>query len=98
MSSFRHGEGWCLSGSRQPAYSREPEVKSNLMMRKNFAGDLLPLIFTGKARCLSGGSQPADSRDTDVKTNLMMRKNFAHSENELLAKPRKAHSDTGEGG
>ena len=47
------------------------------MMRKNFAGDLLPLIFTGKARCLSGGSQPADSREPEVKTNLLMRMNFA---------------------
>jgi hypothetical protein len=49
------------------------------MMRKNFAGDLLPLIFTGKARCLSGGSQPADSREPEVKTNLLMRMNFARS-------------------
>ena len=56
------------------------------------------IAHAGKAECLSGSRQPAYSRDTDVKTNLMMRKNFAHSQNELLAKPRKAHSDTGEGG
>ena len=73
------GKALCLSGGRQPADSREPEVKSNLMMRKTFAGDLLILIFKGKARCLSGGRQPADSREPEVKTNLLMRINFARS-------------------
>ena len=39
------------------------------------------------------------ARESDVKTNLMMRKNFAVIAHSLLvAKPRKAHSDTGEEG
>ena len=72
------GSHWLQS----PGRVREARISLSCLYhgaKARQAGDLLILIFTGKALCLSGGRQPADSREPEVKTNLLMRMNFARS-------------------
>ena len=74
----RSGSYWLQS----PGRVREARISLSCLYhgaKARQAGDLLILIFTGKALCLSGGRQPADSREPEVKTNLLMRINFARS-------------------